>query len=220
MVKICKYFFIKNPILVIDCLDTFYGKWEVNEKPLDLTKYNCKYWITDEIDASAYEFVDKNIFSPIIPKFYQCDIKRLFLYDQVVSFNDLSLLISSAQIIHLNNVIVKKGDSDIPLEDIIAIAVNAKSVEVYRPTISPKTMKELLRIPHFATLDNFTLNYVSEVFDIDAFYVYMKKNQHTKFYLKFDSQISDAYKNRLKTIIDEILETEELDYKPPFIMFF
>uniref|UniRef100_A0A914PD76 DUF3822 family protein n=1 Tax=Panagrolaimus davidi TaxID=227884 RepID=A0A914PD76_9BILA len=219
MVKTCKYFFVKNQIIVIDHLQTSYGKWMVKEKPLDLTKYNCKYWITDEICVSASESVDKNILLPIIPKLYQCDVKRLYLFSQVVSFNDLSLLILSAERIHFNNIIVKKCDSVIPLEDIITIAVNAKTVYAHKPKITPKTMKQLLQIPHFATLVHFGLYALSEVFDIEAFYSYMKKNQHTKFYISFFPQPSDAFKNRLETIIDEILETEQFNYKPPQIRF-
>uniref|UniRef100_A0A914QST9 Uncharacterized protein n=1 Tax=Panagrolaimus davidi TaxID=227884 RepID=A0A914QST9_9BILA len=200
MVKTCKYFFVKNPIIILPTLKADDGKWRVNEKPLDFTKYNCKYWITGEIYASAYESVDENILSPIIPKIYRCDVKRLYLYSQVMSFDDLSLIVSSAEKIYLKNVIVKHSDSsDIPLEDIVAIAVKAKEIYVTKPTITSKTMKELLQIPHFATLDQFV------------------KNQHTKFFLYFDDSISDAYKNRLELFIDEILETKEIDYIPPFI---
>uniref|UniRef100_A0A914QTZ3 Uncharacterized protein n=1 Tax=Panagrolaimus davidi TaxID=227884 RepID=A0A914QTZ3_9BILA len=219
MVKTCKYFFIKNEIIVIVRLEHFRGKWSVKEKPLDLTKYNCKYWITDNIIASASKFVDKNILSPIIPKLYKCAAKSLCLFSQVVSFTDLSLLISSAEEIYLYDVIVKKCDSVIPIEDIVAIAINAKSVEIIKPVITSKTMKKLLQIPHFATLNRFTLCDLSEVFDIDAFYAYMKENQHTMFFLDFEESISDAFKNRLEEIIDEILETKVFSYKPPFIDF-
>uniref|UniRef100_A0A914RCC5 Uncharacterized protein n=1 Tax=Panagrolaimus davidi TaxID=227884 RepID=A0A914RCC5_9BILA len=220
MVKTCKYFFVKNPILVIHRLYTNGGKWRVNGKPLDLTKYNCKYWITDNIIASASEFVDKNILSPIIPKLYKFDVKRLTLLYQIISFNDLSLLISSAETIRFICVIVKHVNrSDVPIEDIIAIAVNAEHVDVYKPTITPKTMKQLLQIPHFATLGYLGLYDLSEVFDIEAFYDYMKKNRHTKFYLTFDDQITDAFTNRLETIVDEILETQQFNYKPPVIKF-
>uniref|UniRef100_A0A914NZV9 Uncharacterized protein n=1 Tax=Panagrolaimus davidi TaxID=227884 RepID=A0A914NZV9_9BILA len=198
MVKTCKYFYFKNPIIIINRLHTFGGKWMVKEKSLDLTKYNCKYWITDQIYASC-----KTILLPFFPKLYQCDAKNLLLHSQVVSFNDLSLLISSAEEIYLYDVVVKHADgSDVPLEDIVAIAVKAKEISVTKPTITSKTMKELLQISHFATLDHFSLCNLSEVFDIDGFYVYMKKNQHSKFYISFDPPISDAFKNRLETIVE------------------
>uniref|UniRef100_A0A914Q0F2 Uncharacterized protein n=1 Tax=Panagrolaimus davidi TaxID=227884 RepID=A0A914Q0F2_9BILA len=199
MVTTCKYFFVKNPILVVHCLNTFGGKWSVNGKPLDLTKYNCKYWITDEIEAPANEFVDKNIFRPVIPKLYRCDAKRLEL--------------------GFTNVIVKHANSsDVPLEDIVAIAIKAYQILVDKPTITSKTMKELTKVPNLSKIEYFSLSSLSEVFDIDAFYSFMKKNQHTTFSISFN-QISEAFKNRLKTIIDEILETKEFSYKPPVINF-
>uniref|UniRef100_A0A914PE53 Uncharacterized protein n=1 Tax=Panagrolaimus davidi TaxID=227884 RepID=A0A914PE53_9BILA len=220
MVKTCKYFFVKNPIIIIPNLYASGGKWRVNGKPLDLTKYNCKCWITDRIHASANEFVDKNIFSPIIPKLYQCGAKSLYLTDQIISYHNLSFIISSAESIIFNNVIVKHADgSDAPLEDTVAIAIKACQISFTKPTITPKTMKELTKLPIFLKLDNFVLFNPSEVFDIDAFYSYMKKNLHTKFFLNFDEQIIDAFKNRLETIVDEILETKQLNYKPPLINF-
>uniref|UniRef100_A0A914QVN6 Uncharacterized protein n=1 Tax=Panagrolaimus davidi TaxID=227884 RepID=A0A914QVN6_9BILA len=219
MVKTCQYFFVKNQIIIIPYLFSN-GEWRIRRLPYNLTKYNCKYWITDEIGASAHGLVNQNIFSPIIPKFYRCDVKSLSLSDLIISFNDLSLIISSAELIRFTNVIVKHMDStDVPLEDIIAIAINAKFVEITKPTITPKTMKELTQLPNFTKLRFFDLYSLSEVSDIDAFYSYMKKNLHTKFLLKFDEQISEGFKNRIETIVDEILETKEFDYEPPVIYF-
>uniref|UniRef100_A0A914P5E5 Uncharacterized protein n=1 Tax=Panagrolaimus davidi TaxID=227884 RepID=A0A914P5E5_9BILA len=219
MVKTCKHFFIKNEIIVVPHLFAGDGKLKVMGTSFDLKKYNCKYWITNKIHASGRDRVNRNTFSPIIQKFYQCDVKDLFIYSQVVSFNDLSLLISSAEQIYLYSVTVKKCDSVIPLEDIIAIAVKAKSVDVTKPTITPETMRELTKLSNLSKIVYFNLHNLTEAFDIDAFYSYVKKNQHTKLYISFNPQISDAFKNRLKTIVDEILETKHFSYKPPFIYF-
>uniref|UniRef100_A0A914P8Z5 Uncharacterized protein n=1 Tax=Panagrolaimus davidi TaxID=227884 RepID=A0A914P8Z5_9BILA len=221
MVKTCKYFFVKNPIVIIPNLHADDGKWHNGHVPLNLTKYNCKCWIIDNIYASARGFVCKNIFSPIIPKFYQCDVKRLHLHSQVVSFNDLSLLILSAERIKFINVVVKHADnSDVPLEDIVAIAIKAYKISATKPTITSETMKELTKLPNLLKLDYFSLYRLSEVFDVDEFYDYMKKNKHTNFYISFDPQISDAFKNQLETIVDEILETKQFNYKPPIIDFY
>uniref|UniRef100_A0A914QGA8 Uncharacterized protein n=1 Tax=Panagrolaimus davidi TaxID=227884 RepID=A0A914QGA8_9BILA len=234
MVKTCKYFFIKNKIIIIQNLDAGDGEWRSGNVALNFTKYNCKYWITDKIKASGLGFVGKNIFSPIIPRLYQCDVKCLFLSDQIISYNDLSLLISSAERIGFIDVFAKYADSsDVQLEDIVAIAIKAYEISVIKPTITSKTMKELTKLANFTKLDNLNLHNLSEVFDIDAFYCYMKKNQQTKLHISFDEQISEGYMNRLETIVDEILETKQFnyklvaeilgtnqfDYKPPFIGF-
>uniref|UniRef100_A0AC35FNN1 Uncharacterized protein n=1 Tax=Panagrolaimus sp. PS1159 TaxID=55785 RepID=A0AC35FNN1_9BILA len=221
MVKTCKYFFVKNPIIVIPKLWAHYGgKWSSGRVILNLTKYNCKYWITSEIYAPAHGLVNQNIVSSIIPKLYRCDVKRLFLFHQIIFFNDLLLLISSAEWINFTNVIVKHADSsDVPLEDIVAIAIKAEEISFTEPIITSKTMKELTKLPNFSKFYHFVLYNLSEVYDIDAFYSYMKKNKHTKLSIDFNPQISDAFKNRLETIVDEILETEQFNYKPPIIKF-
>uniref|UniRef100_A0A914PSI1 Uncharacterized protein n=1 Tax=Panagrolaimus davidi TaxID=227884 RepID=A0A914PSI1_9BILA len=220
MVKTCKYFFVKNPIIIIPNLFTYGGKWSNGPVTLNFTKYNCKYWITDEICASAPGLVNRIIFSPIIPKLHRCDAKSLSLSHQIISYHDLSFIISSAERIRFNNVVVKHADgSDVPLEDIVAIAVKVYEISDTKPTIAQKTMKELSKLSHFLKLDDFTLDNVSEAFDINAFYSYMKKNRHTKFYISFFPQPSDAFKNRLETIVDEILETKRFNYKPPVIYF-
>uniref|UniRef100_A0AC35FMP9 Uncharacterized protein n=1 Tax=Panagrolaimus sp. PS1159 TaxID=55785 RepID=A0AC35FMP9_9BILA len=158
MVKTCKYFFVKQPIIIVPNLRAGNGKWRCGEGPLNLIKYICKYWITGEIYATASEFVDKNIFSPVIPKLYRCDVKCLSLSDQIISYHDLSLIISSAEWIKFTNVIVKHSDnSDVPLEDIVSIAVNAKFVYVIKPTITSKTMKYLTKLLNFTKLDDLDL---------------------------------------------------------------
>uniref|UniRef100_A0A914R1I3 Uncharacterized protein n=1 Tax=Panagrolaimus davidi TaxID=227884 RepID=A0A914R1I3_9BILA len=220
MVKTCKYFFVKNPIIIVPNLYASGGKWSSDHLPLNLTKYNCKYWITNRIYASNRGLVNRNIFSPVIPKLYRCDVKHLSLFHQIIYFDDLSLLISSAERIRFFDVVVKHADSsDVPLEDIVAVATKAKEISADKPTITPKTMKELTKLPNFTKLDYFALHDPSEVFNIDEFYGYMKKNFHTQFLLSYDEQISDAFKNRLETIIDEILETQQFSYKPPVIRF-
>uniref|UniRef100_A0AC35GT17 Uncharacterized protein n=1 Tax=Panagrolaimus sp. PS1159 TaxID=55785 RepID=A0AC35GT17_9BILA len=72
-------------------------------------------------------------------------------------------------------------------------------------------------MPHFSKLLSMNLSNTPEVFDIKNFYVYMKLNK--TFFLLFYNPISKAYKNRVEKIIDEIISTEILNYKPPFIDF-
>uniref|UniRef100_A0AC34FG67 Uncharacterized protein n=1 Tax=Panagrolaimus sp. ES5 TaxID=591445 RepID=A0AC34FG67_9BILA len=83
--------------------------------------------------------------------------------------------------------------------------------------ITSKTSKELSKIPHFATLDRFCLYAIPEVFDIESYYVNMKKNKHTKIGFHFCDTISDQYKTRLEAIIDEIIAAKNHQYKTPRI---
>uniref|UniRef100_A0AC35GSV6 Uncharacterized protein n=1 Tax=Panagrolaimus sp. PS1159 TaxID=55785 RepID=A0AC35GSV6_9BILA len=85
--------------------------------------------------------------------------------------------------------------SNVPFEDIVAIAVKACQIYVTEPIITPQTIKELTKLLNFTKLRLLDLYNLSEVFNIDECYCYMKKNLHTKLFLDFDNQISDAFKN-------------------------
>uniref|UniRef100_A0A914Y245 Uncharacterized protein n=1 Tax=Panagrolaimus superbus TaxID=310955 RepID=A0A914Y245_9BILA len=114
MVKKCKYFFIKNSILVIDKLYYNHNGWKTlikdDMKSVDINKLLCKLWITDELHVYP-EILSKNsIVSSIIPKIYQCDAKHLSLHDQNISLNEFMFLCSSVKNLRLNEVTIKNED--------------------------------------------------------------------------------------------------------------
>uniref|UniRef100_A0A914P5U0 Uncharacterized protein n=1 Tax=Panagrolaimus davidi TaxID=227884 RepID=A0A914P5U0_9BILA len=201
MIQTCKYFFIKNPIIVSPnfpySLD--HDKWCIGKTRFDLSQLICKYWITENFN-----------FTSILPKLYKCDAKEVTLKNIVVFFDDLSMFTKTAEDITFQRVTVKySDDSIVPFEKIFETFINAKNFTFASNStlsnITSKTFNELLKIPHFLHLQSLYLNNIPEVFDIESFYVYMKKNKTTKLYLVFDKSISSPYKNRLKEIIDEIL---------------
>uniref|UniRef100_A0A914Q5T2 Uncharacterized protein n=1 Tax=Panagrolaimus davidi TaxID=227884 RepID=A0A914Q5T2_9BILA len=229
MVKTCKYFFVKNPILVIDkALNYDDSQWSIMQTPCRRTgmkQTTSKLWIANGLIVSqkysdTTETIDENILNSIIPKLYRCDLYVLSLFKQIISYRDLPLLISSAKSVFFDEVVVKHEDgSNVEVQKIVEIASKATSIDISRPTITSKTMEELLKIPHFFTLPDLTLKNVPEVFDIKAFYVYMKKNKTTEFILYFDESISDDYKKRLLEITDEIIAKKKVDYIPPMLRF-
>uniref|UniRef100_A0A914QGU1 DUF38 domain-containing protein n=1 Tax=Panagrolaimus davidi TaxID=227884 RepID=A0A914QGU1_9BILA len=130
----------------------------------------------------------------------------------------------TAEDITFERVTVKDSDGSIvSIEKIFEAFINAKKFKFLSnstlPYFTKKTFNELLKIPHFSKLQTMTLNNIPDTFDIENFYVYMKENKTTKFYLEFDKSISDHFKNRLEEIIDEILSTKVFNYKPSFVYF-
>uniref|UniRef100_A0A914QPV8 Uncharacterized protein n=1 Tax=Panagrolaimus davidi TaxID=227884 RepID=A0A914QPV8_9BILA len=93
------------------------------------------------------------------------------------------------------------------------------SFNIAPTNITSKTFTELLEIPHFSKLKSLQINNIPDIFDIEAFCTYMKKNRATKFDFLFVRSVCDAYKARLEEIVDEILATEVLDYNPPLLYF-
>uniref|UniRef100_A0A914QGS0 Uncharacterized protein n=1 Tax=Panagrolaimus davidi TaxID=227884 RepID=A0A914QGS0_9BILA len=77
-------------------------------------------------------------------------------------------------------------------------------------------MKELIKIEHFWKINYICFEGLTDNFDIKTFYDYMKKNKQTRFRLRFSYSIYTAYRNRLEEIIDEVIETQNHDYKVPF----
>uniref|UniRef100_A0AC35EYV8 Uncharacterized protein n=1 Tax=Panagrolaimus sp. PS1159 TaxID=55785 RepID=A0AC35EYV8_9BILA len=128
----------------------------------------------------------------------------------------------TAEVITFERVTVKDSDGSIvPFEKIFETLFNVKKFVFFpesTPNITFKTFDDLLKIPHFSRLISMTLWYIPK-FDIENFYVHMKKNKTTKFFLFFDKSISASYKIRLEEIIDEILSTNVFNYKPPIIAF-
>uniref|UniRef100_A0A914QPN1 F-box domain-containing protein n=1 Tax=Panagrolaimus davidi TaxID=227884 RepID=A0A914QPN1_9BILA len=216
MIQTCKYFFIKNPIIVSSKFPYSHSldKWCIGKTRFDFSQLICKYWITENYN-----------FASVLPKIYKCDAKKMCICDQIISFNDLSVFTKTAEDIYFITVTVKDSDDSIvPFEKMFEAFIHVKKFRFYsasiRPKITSKTFKELLKIPQFSKLQLLHLDNIPDTFDIEAFYVYMKKNKTTKFNLKFDKSISAPYKNRLEEIIDEILSKNILNYKPPYIDFY
>uniref|UniRef100_A0A914YYE0 Uncharacterized protein n=1 Tax=Panagrolaimus superbus TaxID=310955 RepID=A0A914YYE0_9BILA len=117
MIKRCKYFFIKNPILVFSWLRYGQNGWETTVKDdwksIDMNKLSSKLWITDGL--MVYPEDVSNVASSIIPKIYRCDVKRLDLENQVISLNELIFLCSSVKELDLLRITVKNDDDTVVL---------------------------------------------------------------------------------------------------------
>uniref|UniRef100_A0AC35GSD5 Uncharacterized protein n=1 Tax=Panagrolaimus sp. PS1159 TaxID=55785 RepID=A0AC35GSD5_9BILA len=160
-----------------------------------------------------------------MPKIYQCDAKSISIFDQMFSFNDLMGIASKCETLDLLFVVITNNDEIVPqtgkdyfktavsLEAFFKALPNVKAFRYILPGNSlntTKTAEELLKIP---------ISGIPEIFDIKSFYGHIKENKKTKIDLSFSDQISDAYKIQLWTIVYEILEMENRDYKVPRIYF-
>uniref|UniRef100_A0AC34GU27 BTB domain-containing protein n=1 Tax=Panagrolaimus sp. ES5 TaxID=591445 RepID=A0AC34GU27_9BILA len=227
LVKSCKYFYIKNSILVVKRLKYEKEKWKIScgKETINMGNVTLKIWITDVFDVTAFSNVSQKTASSIIPNIYKCDAKSVYLYDQVISFQDFCFLASNVYFVSFSNTTVKNEDLSILEFEKLFLTFSKAHYVVFDcensiiPMITSKTFDELLKIRHFSTLKYLNLTNIPETFDLDAFYGYMKKNKLTTFSLHFCGAISEAYKNRIEEIIDEILSTKNHDYKPPFLDF-
>uniref|UniRef100_A0AC34G5E2 Uncharacterized protein n=1 Tax=Panagrolaimus sp. ES5 TaxID=591445 RepID=A0AC34G5E2_9BILA len=210
LVHSCKYFFVKNPILVADRFDydRVDGKWiHFVCRGRDCTKFSSvssKFWITKEFTQS---------FSSILSKFYRVDVKELNISNQHISLDDFVFLASNVKYMRLWHTTVKNADSSIvPFEKLVKLLPKLNYIEFFNDpkssSITSNTVKELLELPHFSKIVNFRLSNICELFDINTFFAYMKKIRSTKFYIYFCPPLSEAFKIRLEEMIDEIIKSK------------
>jgi hypothetical protein len=239
MIQTCKYFFHKNPILVISCPITFNyncqdyvdNQWYIwlNENNIILKNITSKIWVTDEADIKGnnydeHNFDDHNFDFLVIPKIYQCDIKELTILEQNISLNNIIFLASNFKTIFLSYTTITNDNQIVALEKFMQNLPKLINFEYYlndvpsNLVISSETFPELLKIPHFPNLNKFHLYHVSETIGIENLYAYIRGNKKTNIRIDFD-HISEEFKDHLQEIVTEILLTEYRDYIVPMILF-
>uniref|UniRef100_A0A914YIJ7 Ribosomal protein S2 n=1 Tax=Panagrolaimus superbus TaxID=310955 RepID=A0A914YIJ7_9BILA len=181
MIKICKYFFVKNPILVISNLHYYQNGWGTRKNDgwnsIDMNRISAKLWITDRLPVYRQHVSNNSLVSSIIPKIYQCDAKYLILCDQVISLNELIFLCSSAEALDFKRVTVKNGTVlafEKFFEQLPQIKVIYYTFSTPSNNTTKNTFKDTWKISHLSNSFHFYLFNIPQNFDIDIFYSYMK----------------------------------------------
>uniref|UniRef100_A0A914QDZ0 Uncharacterized protein n=1 Tax=Panagrolaimus davidi TaxID=227884 RepID=A0A914QDZ0_9BILA len=187
LIKTCKYFFTKNPLLIIQSLWYSNDQWEICNKVFGFKNLTCKVWITEALFMDLYDTkcAPRSILSSIVPQIFRCDVQNLTIMDQDIALNDLSLLLSFAEHITFVDVIVTdENNSIVGVENIVEVAAaakNAKSFTIVKPTITPSTMKKLEKISFSPKFDHFSMKDIPETFDLEAFSIFMKVKKQNYF---------------------------------------
>uniref|UniRef100_A0AC34GU04 Uncharacterized protein n=1 Tax=Panagrolaimus sp. ES5 TaxID=591445 RepID=A0AC34GU04_9BILA len=207
---------LKNPILIADrfAYDRVDKKCFVY-KGHDSTKFSSvssKFWITKKFSNFVRESNPKMVAS-ILPKFYRVDVKKVRLSCQNISLDDFVFLCLNVKRLDFNHTTVMNADGSIvSFEKLLALLPKLTYIEfLNKPassSITSKTAKELAEILQFSKVQYFELCNLSEVFDIEFFLNYMKKSTGIRFLVYFCPPLSEAFKNRLEEMIDEIIESK------------
>uniref|UniRef100_A0A914PB78 Uncharacterized protein n=1 Tax=Panagrolaimus davidi TaxID=227884 RepID=A0A914PB78_9BILA len=243
MTRSCKCLFIKHPIIIVPHLSfsLWYKGWytQGNRPSKDLPYGSTVY--LNELTSKIWNTGSLTVFGnssswPVVTSYmtqiYQCDATCIYIYKQMFSFNDLMVIASECEMLYLLSVVMVNTDEVVPETEETAVSLEAlfkafPNVKIFTYVlpensfniVTTKTAEELLKIPHFLSLDKFRMRDIPEIFDIKSFYGHIKENKKTQINLEFSDQYSDEYETRLQTILDEILETENRDYKLPWISF-
>ena len=188
LIRCCKYFWLKNPIITLDSLCRSYDEenWETykingfygrQKLIIEIENLNDNLWIY--YGLSVY---DQNQLqaSSIIPKIYRCDIDDLSLSHQNVSFNEFKKFTSSRsfEILYLYKTTVKTDDGTIvPIEKLIEVLPKLRRFDYDDVTgddglqaITSETAAKLVIIPHFHQIEYFSMERIPESFNNDAFF--------------------------------------------------
>uniref|UniRef100_A0A914P5K1 DUF38 domain-containing protein n=1 Tax=Panagrolaimus davidi TaxID=227884 RepID=A0A914P5K1_9BILA len=229
LIKACRYFFWKNPILFTQFL-----LYENNEMKADFSKYELdiclknvpyKFWVRGYflIGFDANSSFKKDLVSSFLPRIYRCEIDVLTLQNQKLTTDEfLFITAKTARVRFADLTVVNRDGKEIAFEKLVELIPEARSLDhCFKDndkTLTAKTVKELLKLPRLQNFDEFRLFNVPEAFDIEAFFAHIKKSKGM-FQLGFAGSLSDDYQSRLEAIVDELIQAETFDFIPPFIFY-
>uniref|UniRef100_A0A914PQR1 DUF38 domain-containing protein n=1 Tax=Panagrolaimus davidi TaxID=227884 RepID=A0A914PQR1_9BILA len=229
LIKVCRYFFWKNPILFTDWLI-----YKNNEMKADFSKYEhdiClknvpyKFWVSGfcNIGFDANSSFKKHIVPSFLPRIYRCEIENLALENQKLTTDEFSFLAAkTGQVCFSDLTVVNRDGKEIAFERLVELIPEVYSLDHYfkdyDKSVTAKTVKEMLKLPQLHNFVEFRLYNVPEAFDIEAFFAHIKKSKGM-FQLEFAGALSVPYQSRLEAIVDEIIAAETFDYIPPFISY-
>uniref|UniRef100_A0A914QML3 Uncharacterized protein n=1 Tax=Panagrolaimus davidi TaxID=227884 RepID=A0A914QML3_9BILA len=123
MIQSCKYFFIKNPIIIIPKLCSDDAGWYTqvsrpskNRRSVSLNELTSKIWVTDLLSV-CWSTPTLLAVASFMQKIYQCDATSVFIRRQMFSFNDLMIIASKSEMLDLSNVVVINNDEIVPKKD-------------------------------------------------------------------------------------------------------
>ena len=190
LIKCCKYFWLKNPVItfdeLVDCRNLNWRTRRLNGFPQEgqfkMTNVNARIWIYENL--SIFDNQNKFMAKFLIPKIYRCNLNRLNLSYQSISFDEFKVFTSSSVIdsLSLNKTIVKdKNGTIIPIETLVELLPSLQKFEYNNvpdeeglQTITSETAANLIAIPHFLQIKKFFIREIPEPFEFEVFFAVPK----------------------------------------------
>uniref|UniRef100_A0A914XYV4 Uncharacterized protein n=1 Tax=Panagrolaimus superbus TaxID=310955 RepID=A0A914XYV4_9BILA len=219
LIRSCKYFFEKNPVVVaadLYCETKICSNKDCDgdEKcciSIDINKVTSKIWLTAGLILNC-EHVS-NYASLLYQKLYRYEMVRLDLCNQHIIYDEFKHLASCAKSILLINVQITYNDgSVVTLETILGSIPNVENFQYHsednRAVITSSTFANILKLKNLNDLNSFHLSNIVETVTVKSLSMFLENHKGTKIYLEFDDSISEEYKLQLDSLVNTVIECE------------
>uniref|UniRef100_A0A914PHU7 Uncharacterized protein n=1 Tax=Panagrolaimus davidi TaxID=227884 RepID=A0A914PHU7_9BILA len=186
LIQSCKWFFDKNPIVVIQCLhfDNFYKINGVStcstqhcngvhDRPINFIRTPFKLWITESLDIIGGDIIAKCL----IPRIYKCDAEDMNLFRQSLTVDEFAFLTNKVLDPTFATWISDKNKKVVSFEKILESLPQLQAISYSfmsdRLDVTPDTVKKIVEMEHVKKFYHMTLQNIPPYFDFDAFSKFM-----------------------------------------------
>uniref|UniRef100_A0AC35GW12 Uncharacterized protein n=1 Tax=Panagrolaimus sp. PS1159 TaxID=55785 RepID=A0AC35GW12_9BILA len=229
--KSCKWFYLKNPVLICYTLQPTYQKMnhlnriQITEQSISipdcfsLPKTLENIFITTSLALSAKRFPN------ILPLIYRCTVKYIALTDLILSAEELNILIGHGNVLDLYFWEIKdSSDNYLIVENLLKMVPKIKNFSIYGVQSTPESSKIICELHFENKLEWFSLTGIKNtVFEPKYFTHFIKKNIWSNGELEFEFTRSDEraasvknFKETINAFIEENWKNEK--HKPKFVV--
>uniref|UniRef100_A0AC34GYC8 DUF38 domain-containing protein n=1 Tax=Panagrolaimus sp. ES5 TaxID=591445 RepID=A0AC34GYC8_9BILA len=223
LIQSCKYFFERNPILVVNRMNKVKKGTSIcangqcvssGGKPccvkIDINKIKSKFWLTRELNLS--DAATPNFISLLLPKLFRCEIDKLQIWQMNILFGDfkyLALFAKSVELVYAK--IVNSDGKVVMLEKILESVSNIEEFYyIFRNDVSMvthATIKNILKLQNLGKIKIMSLQDIPQVFNVEDLSRFITEFKDTTIWLGF-VDIAEEYMIQLDALIDTVIQSD------------
>uniref|UniRef100_A0A914P5D1 Uncharacterized protein n=1 Tax=Panagrolaimus davidi TaxID=227884 RepID=A0A914P5D1_9BILA len=234
LIQSCKWFFDKNPIVVIPCLH-FDNVFKINgfstcstqhcnyvrDRLIKLINAPFKLWITEFL-----EIVDRGGAAAqyLIPRIYKCDAEDMKLFSPSLTFDEFAFLTREVLgPVFFEMRILDKNKKQVSFEKILESLPKIQSIFYYflgdGSDVTPDTVKKIIEMEHVKKFSRMKLQDIPPCFDFDAFSKFMLENKQIWIVLAFyDRTVTEEYMVKVKAFAEKLKTENYGNHRRPEIL--
>uniref|UniRef100_A0AC35G054 Uncharacterized protein n=1 Tax=Panagrolaimus sp. PS1159 TaxID=55785 RepID=A0AC35G054_9BILA len=214
-----------------------YGDDKIKKK-ITVKNSNFKICVNGSLSDGDRRWSEKST-TVLFPKIFACNLIKLSLQDQNISFNDYLVLVSSGTLVEISFIttqVIDKNNKTIPLEKLAEHLLNVQKIYMcyttdegtvesirYACNYTDETSQALLDMPCFKKLKVFHLYCVPLEKTFKTFSKFMKKHAFADFDIRLrcflpEQCVTDAENTQLEEIKKDLIETWPTNNKPQILI--